>query len=196
MPEVVDESVNYWNDWFNYLFVEDPLYRTHNILNKDFIRKKKLVEMKRERTELDNVLSRAYRPLSYVGTVQDNSFRLFALACLERFVTLRQAYSHTSTAFAVQGHETTLASTFNELRGNVFRGLYRGTLLNFFQWTGTYYNALVMSGGNSGSFLLHLLFCEALFHPVDTLRTRYVADGCGQYKNFVDAMRATKPNQL
>lgn len=53
-----------------------------------------------------------------------------------------------------------------------------------------------MSGGSSVSFLGHLLFLEALFHPVDTLRTRYVADGNSQYRTFVDAMRATKPSQL
>lgn len=142
--------------------------------------------------DLDNFIVKAFRPTTYFGLVEDNWFRLFALGFLERLVTLRQGLAYTTSGFSQQGFKSTLTTTFNDLRGaNLHRGLYRGTLLNFSQWSLTYGNAVVMSEGDATSFMVNLLALEALFHPFDTLRTRYTADGSGQYKTFVDALRGT-----
>jgi hypothetical protein len=93
MPEVVDEHFDFFTSWLNYLFVQDPIYRGNNVCNKDFIRKKLVTDLQRERQDLDNVITRAYRPLSFVNTVQDNWMRIFAFGALERLVVLRQSYA-------------------------------------------------------------------------------------------------------
>lgn len=58
------------------------------------------------------------------------------------------------------------------------------------------YNSLQASGGCASMFAANFVILNALFHPFDTLRTRYVADGNGTYKTFVDTMRGTNPSML
>lgn len=196
MTDLVEEYTGFWARWATYL-VEDPIWRKHNVINRGYVRKKNLTEMDHLKKDLDELILRATRPLNFVNTVSDNSMRLFALAFLERLVTMRQALVTTGGSFAIQGHNTTLMGTINDMRGSgIARGLYRGTMLNFFQWTGVMYNSVAMSGGCSTSFLANFVMLNALFHPFDTLRTRYVADGNGTYRTFVETLRKTNMSML
>jgi hypothetical protein len=53
-----------------------------------------------------------------------------------------------------------------------------------------------MSGGDSKAFFMNLMLLDILFHPVDTLRTRYMADGNNSYRSFLDCMKGTSKTQL
>jgi len=198
MPEVVEESVTYYRDWFHYIFVEDPIWRRHNVINKDFMRKNRLTEIGHERERFNNFITRGFRQATFYDVVQDNWFRLFALGFLERFVNLRQTFNYTSSSFAQHGFNTTLVASFNDLRGGsgLMRGPFRGTLLGFYQWCGTYYSAYTMAKGCASNFMLNLVMLETLWHPFDTLRTRYVADGRMEYKSFTDVLRTTNASQV
>jgi len=107
MTELLDEYLHYYGNWMSYI-TEDPLWRKHNVLDRGYSRKKMLTEIDHLKKDLDELTERAYRPLSFFNTVSDNSTRLFALAFMERLVTMRQAMVNTGSSFGVQGHKTTL----------------------------------------------------------------------------------------
>ena len=95
--------------------------------------------------------------------------RLFGLAFLERLVTMRQAMVHTGASFGVLGHNTTMMGTFNDMKGpGLARGIYRGTMLSFGQWSCVMYNSMQMSGGCAASFAANFVMLNALFHPFDS----------------------------
>lgn len=185
-----------WKPFWTWLMT-DPVYERFNVMNKNFNVKHLHADLKRERQPLDNFIERTCRPLNFYDVLNDNGLRLFGLYFLERFMAVRQAMAYTSKSYLTYGNNTTILSSCTDMQGpGLLRGLYRGIGLNLLQFTGTYYQALQLSGGNAWSFVANLMVLETQWHPFDTLRTRYIADGNGSYKNFTDCMNKTRVSTL
>lgn len=193
---ITESHNNYYQSWWKWL-VADPTYERFNVLNKDWIRKKYNADFVRLRSDSDNLIERGYRPLNWIHVIQDNSQRLFGLVVLERLVALRQAMPWTSKSYLQYGNNTTLLSSMNDMRcSNLFKGLYRGVGLNLAQFFFTYGLAVNLSGGCVSSFVGFYIMYEAMFYPLDTLRTKYIADGNGTYRNFSQVLHSTNPTTM
>lgn len=154
-------------------------------------------ELSKDRSEADRYILRTQRPLYISNLLWDNWVSFLVMNPLHRLYHLRQAAPFTSTHFLEKGGKMGLVGSFNDMTANgFFNSIMRGTLLRAAMFVATFGQAINLSEGCQASFCFHLTALSALLHPVETLKTRYIADGNGAYKNFAECMRKTRPTTL
>ncbi|EGR31405.1 hypothetical protein IMG5_110640 [Ichthyophthirius multifiliis] len=156
-------------DW-----VSRYLYSEQDILNERYLY---LHKQFNEEPELMNVLT-------------DNIYRLSLFAGLERIITLRQAFICTRAQFQFAGNSFQSAAQV-VLNGGIFtQGFYKGSFLNLLQFYLVPYQALIWS--QKGGFLAQLAATsafEALFYPLDTLKTAVYCDTVGKYDGWFSTLK-------
>ncbi|CAD8050893.1 unnamed protein product [Paramecium primaurelia] len=119
--------------------------------------------------------------------ITDNLYRLTLLAGVERLLTLRQAYGGLKTRFTFGDSNTAcLQQIFNQ---GLFKGYFRGALLNAAQFLTVWAHPLVYSRGNG--YISHYLYSslfELITYPIDTIKTIIYSDVQGRYKGAFDVI--------
>ncbi|CAK73322.1 unnamed protein product (macronuclear) [Paramecium tetraurelia] len=119
--------------------------------------------------------------------VTDNLYRLTLLAGVERLLTLRQAYGGLKTRFTFGDSNTAcLQQIFNQ---GLFKGYFRGALLNAAQFLTVWAHPLVYSRGNGyASHYLYSSLFELITYPIDTIKTIIYSDHLMSLNRFMQEM--------
>jgi hypothetical protein len=134
-------------------------------------------------------------PVSLKDVLEDNYFRLGALGFIDRLIIVRQT-SLFSSFHSVTGKDSLISNLNLARKGGLYRGALRGYFLGLVQFYGTTFAAVTSSHESRATLIPSLVTLDAILHPLDTLRTRFMADVSGSYRNLGDAMRNTAPTQL
>ena len=182
------------SEWWRWLS-SDPIYARYDLNNGEYLQNQMNAEFEKRNEQYNSLLARFSDKVSFSEVVKDNYLRFTALAFLDRLTVIRQT-SLFNSFHSVIGRDS-LSSTLNLAQSaTIWKGMLRGNLLNFAQFSGVYFQALTLSGKSATGFIPLLFLLDTVLHPLDTIRTRWQADTRGAYKSLADCAAKTSPSQL
>lgn len=174
---------------------EDSTKQAYDLRNTPYLTRQFHHDLERKGHFYIHAKRRFDEKVALFDVLNDNYLRFTVFGFLERLFVLRQTSAFTSYP-SVRGPDGVF-SGFNKLGAqSLARGAFRGNLLSTLQFLGVHYQALSLSNKNLGSFCVNYVILDALFHPLDTIKTRYQADTRGVYKSLADCAAKTSPSQL
>jgi hypothetical protein len=192
---------NLYHTWYEKLgyywreLTTDPVYRRYELSNSNYTSRMLHADYEKKRETYHSLAKRFSQPVSFLDVLHDNFLRFTVLGFLDRFIVVRQTSLFNSFQSA-QGRDTAMTN-FNLTRaGSISRGILRGNLLNFIQFTGVHFQALALSNKSNAAFIPALLLLDLITHPLDTIKTRWQADTRGLYSSLADCAGRTAPSQL
>lgn len=183
------QRISSWWAWLT----ADPISVKYNLNHVSFVKRQYHADTERTLQRSMELKDRFYGPISFSDVLNDNLWRFTILGFLDRLSIVKQTSPYAPVA-NLAPKEALLAGLG---RQTLFtRGLFRGNLLSFLQFTGVHFQALAFSGKDASSFFTSLLIFDTLLHPLDTIRTRWTADIRGNYPGLADVARRTPITQL
>lgn len=132
---------------------------------------------------------------SIQDTLKDHGLRFTFLAFLDRLTVVRQSNKFLSSQNPLT--RDTLITSFNQLKDQgALRGLFRGNLLGVFHLLTVQLQAISISNSNFEAYVPTVLLLDALYYPLDTLRTRYQAEVQPSSTSAIKSFERTSLTQL
>lgn len=140
-------------------------------------------------SKIEYLQSQFKKEPSFYDIFWDNKLRLTFLAGFERLISFRQGQSLLSSRFMLFNNNSSVLNSFFEQ--GVFRGFFRGYLINLIHFASVQYHSLLWSYNTSiSTHLLIASLMETAFYPLDTVKTLIYCDLNRKYQGARHCLRS------